>query len=67
MVSFVKGGRIDVRNEAQFGHPSVITGDLKDRVEAHIHENTQFITNEPNEVFPYVSQSVLNKTVIVQL
>jgi hypothetical protein len=36
------GGRRDVQNEAQSGHPSVITEDLKDWVDAHIHQNRQF-------------------------
>jgi hypothetical protein len=35
----LNGGRTDVHNEARYGCPSVITEDLKSRVDAHIHEN----------------------------
>jgi hypothetical protein len=33
------GGRSDVQNEARYGCPSVITKDLKGRVDAHVCEN----------------------------
>jgi hypothetical protein len=61
------GGRTDVHNEAQFGCPSIITKDLKDRVDAHVHENRQFAIDKLHEVFPYVSRSLLYKIVTVQL
>jgi hypothetical protein len=35
-----------VHNEVRSGRPSVITKDLKDRVDAHIHENRQFTIDE---------------------
>jgi hypothetical protein len=57
--------RADVHNAAQSGCPSVITEDLKERTDAHIHENRQFTTDEIREVFPYVSRSVLYETVTV--
>jgi hypothetical protein len=62
-----KGGRTDGHNEAWSGRLSVITKDLKDRVDAHIHEIRRFTTDELHEVFPYVLQTVLYETVTVQL
>jgi histone-lysine N-methyltransferase SETMAR len=61
------GGRADVHNEAQSGRLSVITEDLKGRVDAHVCESGRFTIDELHEVFPYVSQSFLYETVIVQL
>jgi hypothetical protein len=61
------GGRPSAHNEALSGHPSVITEDLKDRVDAQVRENSRFAIDEIHEVFPYVSQSVLYETVTVQL
>jgi hypothetical protein len=60
-------GRTVVQNEARSGCPSVITQDLKGRVDAHVRENRRFTTDELHEVFPYVSRSVLYETVRVQL
>jgi hypothetical protein len=60
------GGRTDVHNEARSGRPSVITENLKDKVDAHVRDNRQFTTDELHEVFPYVSRSVLYETVTVQ-
>jgi hypothetical protein len=57
------GESTDVHNEAQSGL-SVITGDLKDRVDVHIHENTN---DELHKVFTYVSRSVIYETVTVKL
>jgi hypothetical protein len=62
---FFNGGRTDVHNESRCGRPSVITKDLKDRVDAHVCENRRFTTDELHEVFPYVSRSVLYETVTV--
>jgi hypothetical protein len=53
------GGRTDVHNEARSGPLSVITEDLKDRVDAQVRENWRFTVDELDEVFPYVSRSVL--------
>jgi hypothetical protein len=36
----------------QSGSPSVITDDLKDKVDAHVHENRLFSTDELHGVFP---------------
>jgi hypothetical protein len=36
-------GSTDVHNEAQSGHPSVITEGLKGTVDAHVHENRCYI------------------------
>jgi hypothetical protein len=51
-----KGGRTNVHNKVRFGCPSVITEDLKSRVEAHIFGG--FTVDQPREVFPYVSQCI---------
>jgi hypothetical protein len=56
-----------VHNKARSGLPSVITEDLKDRERVHVRGNRRFVIDERHEVFPYVSRSVLNKTVTVQL
>jgi hypothetical protein len=48
-------GRTDVHNEARFGHPCVITEDIKDRVDDQICEIRSFTIDELHEVFPYVS------------
>jgi hypothetical protein len=61
------GGRTDVHSEMQSGHPSVITRDLKDRVDAHVRENWRFTIDELHEVFPYVSRSVLYEIITVEL
>jgi hypothetical protein len=61
------GGRTDVHNKARSGCPSVITEDLKDRVDAHVCENRRFTIDKFHEVFPYVSRSVLYEIVTVQL
>jgi hypothetical protein len=42
---------------------SVITMDLKDRVDANVHENRQFTLDELQEVFKYVLLPLLYKTV----
>jgi hypothetical protein len=54
------GGRTDVHIEARTGRPSVITKDLKDRVDAHIRENSCSL------FMSYVSRSGLYKIVTVQ-
>jgi hypothetical protein len=59
--------RTDAHNEAQSRHLSGITEDLKDGVDNHVHENRHLTIDELNEIFPYVSRSVLHETVIVQL
>jgi hypothetical protein len=61
------GARTDVHNEARSGCQSVITKDLKDRIDAYIRENRRFIIDELHEVFPYVSRSFLYEIVTVQL
>jgi hypothetical protein len=43
---FFNGGRTDVHKEAQSGRSSVITEDLKDRVDVHVRENRQFTIDE---------------------
>jgi hypothetical protein len=50
----------------QCEHLSVITKDLKNRVDAHINENRRFTIDEFHEIFPYASQSVLYETVTLQ-
>jgi hypothetical protein len=40
--------------------------DLKDKVHAHIHENSQFTNDELHKVFPYVSRPVIYETVTVK-
>jgi hypothetical protein len=50
------GGRAVVHNETRFGRSSVITEDLKSRVDAYVHENRRFTIDELHEVFLYVSQ-----------
>jgi hypothetical protein len=49
------GGRTDVQSEAHSGRSSVITEDMKDRVDAHVYENRSFTIDVLDEVFPYVS------------
>jgi hypothetical protein len=49
------GGRADVHNKVHSGCLSVITEDMKDRVDAHVCENRSFTIDELHEVFPYVS------------
>jgi hypothetical protein len=57
----------DVHNEAQSGHPSDITKDLKDIAEAHIHESRRFATDEPHKVFPFLLHSDSYKIITVKL
>jgi hypothetical protein len=45
--------------------PSLITEDLKDRVDGHVRENRRFTIDKLHEVFPYVSRSVLYEIVTV--
>jgi hypothetical protein len=61
------GGRTDAHNEARFRRSSVITEDLKDRVDAQVREKMRFIIDELRAVFLYVSRTVLWDTVTVQL
>jgi hypothetical protein len=50
-----------VHNAAQYGCPCIISGNLKDRVDAYIRENMR----EIHEVFQYVSRSILYDIVTV--
>jgi hypothetical protein len=52
-----------MHNEARSGGPSVITEDLKDRVDAYVRENRRFTIDELRGVFPYISRSVLYQIV----
>jgi hypothetical protein len=61
------GGKTDVHNEARSGRPSVIIVDLKEKIHAHVCENTRSNIDEPHEFFQYVSRSVLYEAVIVKL
>jgi hypothetical protein len=72
-VSWMKGmwipgvvWRSDAQNGTRSGCPSVITKDLKDRVDAHVCDNRQLTVYELHEVFPCVSRSVY-EIVTVQL
>jgi hypothetical protein len=56
-----------VYNEARSGCLSVITEDLKERVDAHFYENSQVTNDELHEVLPYVSRSVIYEAVTVKL
>jgi hypothetical protein len=46
------------------GRPSVITKDMKDRVNAHVRENKGFIIDELCEVFPYVSHVICENVTV---
>jgi hypothetical protein len=52
------GERANVYNETRSGRPSDIAGDLKYKVDAHVHENSRLTTDELHKVFPYVLRSV---------
>lgn len=51
----------NVHDEAQSGHPSVITEEMKTN-DAHIRENRRFTTDELHEAFSDVSWSVIYDT-----
>lgn len=56
--------RTDVHDESQFGWPSVITEDLTNKLEKHIHENRRFTKHEASS---QGSQSVIYNNVSVML
>jgi hypothetical protein len=66
VVPFVKWGRADCAQLSAI-LMLIITKDLKDGVDAHICENMCFTTDELNEVFQYVSQTVFYEIATVKL
>jgi hypothetical protein len=67
VVCLMGEGQMCTMKRARSGRPSVITEDLKNRVDVHVRENERFTIDELHEVFPYVLRSVLYETVTVQL
>jgi hypothetical protein len=59
--------RTDGHNEALPGHPTIITSNLKGRVDALILENRGVTVDELHEVPPCILRSLLHKIVTVQL
>jgi hypothetical protein len=45
-------GRTNVHDEEQSGRPSLITEDLKNRIDQHIRANRSFTLDEIHEKFP---------------
>lgn len=60
-------GRPKVHEERRSGRPSLITEDLKTRIEQHIRTNRRFTLHEIHEKFPQISHSLIHEIVIEHL
>jgi hypothetical protein len=55
--------RTNAHDKEQSGHPSLITDDLKNRIDQHIRTNRRFTFDEIRKKFPQVSRSLIHEIV----